>query len=103
MDLNVSDAKDTDGNSDPEVDDTITIDINLTDVPTPPQTEQPSFSDRRDTDDTTSMLILTWVAPTVLPDGTSPASYGLRRAVPCAGVKPNWIDLTTLTTLCDYD
>ena len=68
LELDVSDSKDTDGNSDSEVDYTITITINLADVPVPPQIdEHPGFS-TSDTDDPTSMLLLTWTAPT-LPDG----------------------------------
>ena len=68
LELDVSDSKDTDGNSDTEVDYTITITINLADVPVPPQIdEHPGFS-TSDTDDPTSMLLLTWTAPT-LPDG----------------------------------
>ena len=68
MDLSVSDAKDTDGNSDSGVDDTLTVTINLTDLPKPPQMDDyPGFS-TSGTDDTTSMLLLTWTAPT-LPDG----------------------------------
>ena len=65
MDLSVSDAKDTDGNSDSEVDDTLTVTINLTDLPKPPQMDDyPGFS-TSGTDDTTSMLLLTWTAPTL--------------------------------------
>ena len=69
LELDVSDSRDADGNSDPEVDDTITIVINLTDVPVPPQMKLPEFS-ASGTDDTSSMLILIWVAPT-LPEGTA--------------------------------
>ena len=44
LELDVSDSKDSDGNSDAEVDDTLTITINLTDLPTPPQMdEHPRF------------------------------------------------------------
>ena len=68
LDLNVSDSKDAVGNSDSEVDDTITITINLTDVPPPPPMKQLGFS-AAGTADTTSMLILTWKAPP-LPEGT---------------------------------
>ena len=69
LDVNVFDSRDADGNSDTEVDDTITITINLADVPVPPQMELPEFS-ASGTDDTSSMLILIWVAPT-LPEGTA--------------------------------
>ena len=74
LDLHVSDAKDADGNSNSEVDDTITITINLTDVPPPPQMELPAFS-AAGTADTTSMLILKWVAPTLLEGTPSITGY----------------------------
>ena len=74
LDLNVSDEKDTNGNADTEVDDTITITINLTDVPPPPQMELPAFS-AAGTADTTSMLILKWVAPTLLEGTPSITGY----------------------------
>ena len=74
LELNVSDAKDADGNSNSEVDDTITITINLTDVPPPPQLELPAFS-AAGTADTTSMLILKWVAPTLLEGTPSITGY----------------------------
>ena len=68
MELSVSDAKDADGNADSEVDDTITITINLTDEPPPPRMALPGFS-AAGAADTTSMLILRWTAP-ILPEGT---------------------------------
>ena len=74
LELNVSDQKDADGNSNSEVDDTITITINLTDVQPPPQTELPAFS-AAGTADTTSMLILKWVAPTLLEGTPSITGY----------------------------
>ena len=94
MDLSVSDAKDTDGNSDPEVDDTISITINLTDVPVPPTMEQLEFS-TGDTADTTSMLLLKWDVP-VLPDGT-PISQATMCISECR-VRPTGSH-TTLTPL----
>ena len=103
MDLSVSDSKDTDGNSDAEVDDTIIITINLTDVPVPPQMELPEFS-ASGTDDTSSMLILRWVAPT-LPEGT-PSITGYDVQYRVQG-ETDWFDLdfdsaareTTITDL----
>ena len=74
LELNVSDQKDADGNPNSEVDDTITITINLTDVPPPPQMELPAFS-AAGTADTTSMLILKWVAPTLLEGTPSITGY----------------------------
>ena len=74
LELNVSDQKDADGNSDSEVDHTITITINLTDVQPPPQMELPAFS-AASTADTTSMLILKWVAPTLLEGTPSITGY----------------------------
>ena len=68
LELNVSDSKDDDGNADSEVDDTITITINLTDEPPPPRMALPGFS-AAGAADTTSMLILRWTAP-ILPEGT---------------------------------
>ena len=68
LELNVSDAKDADGNPDSESDAAITITINLMDVPTPPQMDdQPGFS-TSGTEDPTSMLILTWTSP-IFPTG----------------------------------
>ena len=77
LDLHVSDAMDADGNSNSEVDDTITITINLTDVPPPPQMELPAFS-AAGTADTTSMLILKWVAPTLLEGTPSITGYDVQ-------------------------
>ena len=74
LELHVSDAKDADGNSNSEVDDTITITINLTDIQPPPQMELPAFS-AAGTADTTSMLILKWVAPTLLEGTPSITGY----------------------------
>ena len=81
LDLNVSDSKDAVGNSDSEVDDTITITINLTDVPPPPPMKQLGFS-AAGTADTTSMLILTWTAP---PFRRHSQYHRLRGAVSGAG------------------
>ena len=75
LDLDMSPTqKDADGNSDSEVDHTITITINLTDVQPPPQMELPAFS-AASTADTTSMLILKWVAPTLLEGTPSITGY----------------------------
>ena len=87
LELNVSDEKDTNGNADTEVDDTITITINLTDVPLPPQLELPAFS-AAGTADTTSMLILKWVAPTLLEGTPSITGYEVQYRVQ---EEANWI------------
>ena len=88
LELNVSDAKDADGNSNSEVDDTITITINLTDVPPPPQLELPAFS-AAGTADTTSMLILKWVAPSLLEGTPSITGYEVQYRVQG---DTDWID-----------
>ena len=87
LELNVSDQKDADGNPNSEVDDTITITINLTDVPPPPQMELPAFS-AAGTADTTSMLILKWVAPTLLEGTPSITGYEVQYR---AQEETNWI------------
>ena len=88
MELSVSDAKDADGNADSEVDDTITITINLTDEPPPPRMALPGFS-AAGAADTTSMLILRWTAP-ILPEGTPRVTgYDVRYRMQD---KSDWID-----------
>ena len=88
LELHVSDAKDADGNTDSEVDHTITITINLTDVQPPPQMELPAFS-AAGTADTTSMLILKWVAPTLLEGTPSITGYEVQYRVQG---DTDWID-----------
>ena len=67
----------------------LTLTVNVTDVnEPPPPMEQPAFS-ASGTDDTTSMLLLMWTAPT-LPDGT-PSISGYEVHFQVQG-KTDWID-----------
>ena len=103
LELSVSDAKDADGNSDSEVDDIVTIVINLSDVPTPPPMDDyPGFS-TSGTDDPTSMLILVWTSPDPPNGATSITGYEVQYRMQG---KTDWIDhdfdsvaTTTQTTI----
>ena len=103
LELSVSDAKDADGNSDSEVDDIVTIVVNLSDVPTPPPMDDyPGFS-TSGTDDPTSMLILVWTSPDPPNGATSITGYEVQYRMQG---KTDWIDhdfdsvaTTTQTTI----
>ena len=88
LELNVSDSKDTDGNPDSEVDDTISITINLTNVPLPPQMGQPGFF-TSGTSDTTSMLRLEWEVRVLLESTPSITGYDVQYRLQG---ETDWID-----------